>query len=63
MIKLTPKRMQQYLTDYDYDSTLEQSKEILSILSDLGVFSDEDIAIVADHILCGEQKVFSENFY
>ena len=63
MRTLTPNRMQQYLVDYDYDSTLEQSKEILEILSDLGTFSSDDIEIVANHILNGEQKKFSENFY
>ena len=63
MERLTPRGLQQYLTDYDYDSTLEQSREILSILGDLGTFSCEDIEIVANHILCGEEEKFAENFY
>lgn len=56
MISLTPKKLQNYLRDYDYEVTIEQSKDILELLDDwYGEFTSVDIQEAANYILTEEE--------
>lgn len=56
MISLTPKKLQNYLRDYDYEVTIEQSKDILELLDDwYGEFTSVDIQEAANYILTKEE--------
>lgn len=60
---LTPNKLIVYVKDYDYDITLEQSKQILELLDDnLGVYTCNDIIRATDYITNGEDSRYAEYF-
>jgi hypothetical protein len=63
MINLTPKKLQRYVLDYDYEITLEQADTILKLLDDYyGIFTSGDIEQATDYIVNGEESIFADLF-
>lgn len=59
MNTLTAKKLQQFVLDYDYEITLEQSERILDMLNDCyGVFTNVEIEEVTNYIVCGKESIF-----
>lgn len=52
MTSLTPKKLKEYLRDYDYEISTQQANDILVLLDDwYGVFTSVDIQEAANYIL------------
>jgi hypothetical protein len=63
MRNLTPKKLQKYAMDYDYEIDLEQAREILELLDDrVGIFSSEDIEMATDYIINGQNSRYADYF-
>ncbi|MCT8976279.1 DUF2624 domain-containing protein [Clostridium sp. CX1] len=63
MITLTPKALEKYLRDYDYEVTTEQARSILELLdSYYEIFASVDIQEVADYILKGSNSKYAYYF-
>jgi len=63
MINFTPKRLQKYVLDYDYEVTINRAKAVLEILDDAyGIFESQDIEMATDYILLGEKSIYAEYF-
>lgn len=63
MITLTPKKIQKYLIDYDYEINLEQAEKILKLLDDnYETFTSEDIQEATDYIAMRKESVFAGYF-
>ena len=60
---LTPQKLINYALDYDYEITLEQSKQILELLDDsLGAYTCNDIIRATDYIINGEDSRYADYF-
>jgi hypothetical protein len=63
MESLTPKILQEYALNYDYNLTLKQAKRVLEVLDNtLGVFTIADIEMATDYVVNGEKSMFVEYF-
>lgn len=63
---MTPRKLQQYVIDYDYEITLEQARYILKLLDeycDYGLgFDSCDIQRATDYIVNGLESVYAVEF-
>jgi hypothetical protein len=66
MVKLNAKKLQAYVSNYDYEVNLKQAEQILALLNDYcdyGCgFNSEDIQIATDYVCNGEKSRFADYF-
>lgn len=63
MTSITPTKLIKFVADYDYEISLKQAHEILSLLDDqLGIFTSSDIQIATDYVVMGDKSRFKDYF-